>query len=74
MTVALSRRAFLAATVVAPALRGAARQAPAEADVVIIGGDPASYAAAWRLAHTSGLRVLLLQDSPAWAPAPAAGA
>ena len=65
----VTRRAFLAAAAVAPAMRLTARQAPDSADVVIVGGDPAGYAAAWRLAQTPGLRIVLVDDAPAWAPA-----
>ncbi len=69
MTVALSRRAFLAsAAATVPALRLAAKQAPETADVVIIAGDPAGYASAWRLAQSAGIRVVLLQDTAAWMP------
>jgi choline dehydrogenase len=66
----VTRRAFLAAAAaVAPAVRLTARQPPETADVVIIGGDPGGYAAAWRLAQTPGLRIVLVDDAPAWAPA-----
>ena len=68
MAAGLTRRAFLAAAATAPALRLAARQAPETADVVIVGGDPAGYAAAWRLAHSAGIRVVLLQDTAPWMP------
>jgi choline dehydrogenase len=68
----LTRRAFLAAAATVPALRLAARQAPDTADVVIVGGDPAGYAAAWRLAQSPGIRVVLLHDTAAWMPPPAA--
>jgi choline dehydrogenase len=38
------------------------------ADVVVIGGDPAALATVHRLSETPGLRVVLLQDAPAWMP------
>jgi choline dehydrogenase len=54
-------------------MRGFARQAaapvPPTADVVVIGGDPGALAAVYRLASAPGLRVVLLQDRPAWLPA-----
>ncbi len=67
MLARLSRRAFLAGVAALPAASVGA-QGTTEADVVIIGGDPAALAATWRLAQTAGLRVTLLQDVPPWAP------
>jgi choline dehydrogenase len=67
----VSRRAFLAAAAgavpLAARLRG--QPPPRVADVIVIGGDPAAWSAVHRLAQ-SGLRVDLLQDAPAWRPAP----
>jgi len=71
MDAAITRRAFLAGAAVAiPLVRGAGQAGPmpAEADVVVIGGDPAALAATWRLAQTPGLRVVLVQDAVPWAP------
>jgi choline dehydrogenase len=75
MRTAISRRRFLAGAVALPMVRtGVGRQSPgeAEADVVVIGGDPAALAAVYRLSETPGIRVLLIDDVPAWAPPPAA--
>lgn len=71
----LDRRTFLSAAALALAGRraGARRQAlpaPGVADVIVIGGDPAAWAAAWRLSRTAGLRVTLVDDRPAWLPPP----
>lgn len=41
---------------------------PDTADVVIVAGDPAGYAAAWRLAQSTGIRVVVLPDAAAWMP------
>lgn len=73
MSKAVSRRRFLATVAGAMAVPAATAQpVPAGADVVIVGGDPAALAAAYRLSRTSGLRVVLIDDHPAWlAPAPA---
>ena len=72
MAAGITRRAFLAATAALPAIHVAGRQvpeaAPEAADVVVIGGDPAALAAVFRLAETPGIRVLFLDDAPAWAP------
>lgn len=68
----LSRRAWLASTALLPLAGRARAQAPApsrSADVVVIGGDPASWSAVHRLVQ-AGLRVTLLQDAPAWRPSP----
>jgi choline dehydrogenase len=74
MAAPLTRRAFLAAAAALPGMRGIERQAagpaPHSADVVVIGGDPGALAAAHRLASAPGRRVVLLQDRPAWLPAP----
>lgn len=70
----LSRRAFLTTAGALPfAARAAsgARAQSAGADVVVIGGDPAAFAAVYRLTRTAGLRVVLVDDTPAWRPAPA---
>lgn len=71
----LTRRRFLATagsvaagTVVLGAQSGTV---PHEVDVVVVGGDPAALAAVYRLSRTSGLRVLLVDDRPAWLPPPA---
>ena len=79
MTAALTRRDFLAATGVAPlgwlVGRGQAPSAPARtADVVVVSGDPAAYAAVYRLAQDPALRVVLVQDELAWLPAAAPSA
>jgi len=69
----LTRRAFLTATGALPSASLAARRAfaqPGVADVVVIGGDPAAYAAVYRLTRTAGLRVVLVDDTPAWRPPP----
>ena len=42
---------------------------PETADVVVIGGDPGALSAVHRLSETPGLRVVLLDDRPAWLPA-----
>jgi choline dehydrogenase len=72
MAAPLTRRAFLAGAVALPATRGLARQSAAPvrptADVVVIGGDPGALAAVYRLASASGLRVVVVQDRPAWIP------
>jgi len=71
----LGRRAFLAAAGaarMAAVLRGE-RQTPSRtADVVVIGGDPAAFAAVYRLTRTADLRVTLIADAPSWSPAPPA--
>ena len=72
MAAGITRRAFLAAAAALPAIHVPGRQAPEAApeaaDVVVIGGDPAALAAVFRLAETPGIRVLFLDDAPAWAP------
>ena len=64
----LTRRAFLAAAGALPFTPaptwGAAAQAGS--DVVVIGGDPAADAAVYRLTRASGVRVVLVDDAPAW--------
>lgn len=72
MSKAVSRRRFLATVAGAMAVPPATAQpVPAGADVVIVGGDPAALAAAYRLSRGHGLRVVLVDDRPAWlAPAP----
>lgn len=42
---------------------------PVSADVVVIGGDPGALSAVHRLVEAAGLRVVLLDDRPAWLPA-----
>ena len=71
MTSALTRRRFLAATGVAPLSwlvgRTQTPGGPARpADVVVVGGDPAAYAAVYRLAQDPALRVVLVLDAPPW--------
>lgn len=66
----LSRRAFLATAGTLPVAR-VLRTQPRLADVVVIGGDPAAYAAVYRLTRTAGLRVTLITDAPAVPPASA---
>lgn len=69
----LTRRAFLATAAVAPWTRLRAQPSapsPGVADVVVIGGDPAAYAAVYRLTRTPGLRVVLVDDQPAYRPPP----
>ena len=68
MTAGVTRRAFLATAAAWSALRAVAARQAAEADVVVIGGDPAALAAVYRLSETAGIRVLLIDDVPAWAP------
>ena len=67
----ITRRNFLAATGVAPLSwflgRAQAPGGPARAaDVVVVGGDPAAYAAVYRLAQDPALRVMLVHDAPPW--------
>lgn len=61
-----SRRAFLAATGLSAAAQRAWGQpagAPAvDADVVVIGGDTAAFAAVYRLTRTAGVRVTYVAD------------
>ena len=71
MTSALTRRRFLATTGVAPlgwlVARTQTPGGPARpADVVVVGGDPAAYAAVYRLAQDPALRVVLVLDAPPW--------
>lgn len=72
MSKAVSRRRFLATVAGTMAVPAAmAQPAPGDADVVIVGGDPAALAAAYRLSRGGGLRVVFVDDRPAWlAPAP----
>lgn len=72
MAAGLTRRAFLAAAAATwPIARVGAQAAPlpTAADVVVIGGDPGALSAVSRLSDTPGLRVVLLDDRPAWLPA-----
>lgn len=70
----LTRRRFLATAggVAAGglALRAQSSPPPRDADVVVIGGDPAALATVYRLSRTAGLRVVLLDDRPAYLSAP----
>ncbi len=71
MTSALTRRRFLATTGVAPLGWLVGRtQTPGgrarPADVVVVGGAPAAYAAVYRLAQDPALRVVLVLDAPPW--------
>ncbi|MEP7118690.1 MAG: GMC oxidoreductase [Acidobacteriota bacterium] len=69
----LSRRAFLTVTGAAPlgrALCIGQSEPPRHADVVVVGGDAAAYAAVFRLAQRPGLRVTLVADRAPWQPAP----
>lgn len=71
MTPVLTRRHFLATAGAAPVGwfwgGGQAPGGPARAaDVVVIGGDPAAYAAVYRLAQDPALRVTLVLDAPPW--------
>lgn len=70
----VSRRRFLAATgglaARGIAVRAQPGPAPREADVVVIGGDPAALATVYRLSRTPGLRVVLVDDRPAYLPVP----
>ncbi|HUU32674.1 MAG TPA: GMC family oxidoreductase N-terminal domain-containing protein, partial [Vicinamibacterales bacterium] len=67
----LTRRDFLAAAGAAPFALGRGRRQPngplpAAADVVVVGGDPAAYAAVFRLAQNPGLRVVLVDEALEW--------
>lgn len=67
----LTRRDFLAVAGAAPLGRRLGRRQPSGvpatvADVVVIGGDPAAYAALFRLAQSPGLRVVLVDEALAW--------
>ena len=67
----LTRRAFLTTAGALPFTSFATssmRAQGAGADVVVIGGDPAAFAAVYRLTRTAGLRVVLVDDAPAWRP------
>lgn len=66
----LTRRAFLTTAGALPFTPFAARalRAQPSADVVVIGGDPAAFAAVYRLTRMAGLRVVLVDDAPAWRP------
>ena len=73
MAIRVTRRSLLTIVTAALARRSARAQAslPASADVVIVGGDPAALAAAFRLSGVDGLRVVLVDETPAWLPRPA---
>ncbi len=67
----LTRRAFLTTAGALPFTAFATSSVRAQAggaDVVVIGGDPAAFAAVYRLTRTAGLRVVLVDDAPAWRP------
>lgn len=71
MTSGITRRGFLAAAGAAPLGRAlSAIQAPGAparvADVVVVGGDPAAFAAVYRLAQDPTVRVTLVDDAPPW--------
>ncbi|MFN7977284.1 MAG: GMC family oxidoreductase N-terminal domain-containing protein [Vicinamibacterales bacterium] len=71
----VSRRSLLAMAATAIAGRAVAAQlaTPADADVVIVGGDPAALAAAYGLSRSAGVRVVFVDDRPGWlGPPPAA--
>lgn len=71
----VSRRSFLATAGAILAATPGRAQGPGAADVIVIGGDPAAYAAAYRLSRASGLRTVFVADRPAWlAPPPAPAA
>ncbi len=72
-----TRRDFLAAAGAAPlglGLRQPSARVPEITDVVVIGGDPAAYAAVFRLAQDPAVRVVLVEEDLPWAAmtAPAA--
>ena len=73
MLTRLTRRAFLAtaagAAPVGRALRRGQSELPGDADVVVVGGEPAAFAAVFRLAQRPGLRVTLVDDRAPWQPA-----
>ena len=71
MAAGLSRRDFLMAAGALPLVRarGSATAAGAQdrlADVVVVGGDPASYALVFRLAQDRNVHVTLLDDVAPW--------
>lgn len=69
----VNRRTFLEMAGGAALARVAAAQdgsVPSQADVVVIGGDPAALTAVSRLSRERGLRVVLLADTPPWQAGP----
>ncbi len=71
MAAALTRRDFLGAAAVVPLTwlppgRQGRGGPVAVADVVVVDGDPAAYAAVYRLARDLSVRVLLVVDTPPW--------
>lgn len=63
MSARVSRRAFLtSAGLVAAAGRASPQSDRAGADVIVIGGDPAAFAAVYRLTRVAGVRVTLVPD------------
>lgn len=72
MAIRVSRRRLLTLVTAALAPRSVHARVPlpASADVVIVGGDPAAFAAAFRLSRSEGLRVVFVHDGPAWRPRP----
>lgn len=69
----LTRRAFLTTASALPLTHLTRSRATAQTsatDVVVIGGDASAFAAVYRLTRTPGLRVVLVDDAPAWRPAP----
>lgn len=68
----MKRRAFLSLAgaaplaLVRPVATAGTRQLAREADVVVIGGDPAAFSAVYGLAQDPALRVVFLQDAPPW--------
>lgn len=68
----LTRRSFLGAAAAVPfgraiRLRQPSGAAPAVADVVVVAGDPAAFAAVYRLAQDPALRVVLVEETLPWA-------
>ena len=68
----LTRRSFLATAGAVPfgralGLRQPADAPPVVADVVVVAGDPAAYAAVFRLAQDPALRVVLVEETLSWA-------
>jgi choline dehydrogenase len=68
----LTRRSFLTAAGAVPlgrvlSLRQPPGAAPAVADVVVVAGDPAAYAAVFRLAQDPAVRVVLVEETLPWA-------
>lgn len=72
MAIWVTRRSLLTTMTAALAQRRALAQSsvPASADVVIVGGDPAALAAAYRLTRVEDLRVVYVDETPAWLPRP----